>query len=469
MYKLFCQIALPVCCLLVGACGGADKPAPAKDNKAQNAVGTPSSKRKMALLEGIYATSESPAYPAHLLFEDKIWRTAPGTGPDEGLMLYFEEAQRIGEIKAYILDSTQREAPLHVYINGAPAGVAAFEEAFKVQEPNVPVKSLFLRIGSELGATTSRPIRSTSDMDIEGEVFPRNASFAFSRLELRDPQGDLIQPVAPARVPASISASSTLQPASAFSPARLFDGRKEFAWAEGNSANSGEGETIEVAFEKPTRISALRIWNGYQRSNEHFNANARVQKININGNTYTLNDASGSQRIALEPAFEGQKFSMAIESVYPGGKYADLVISEMLFYDDDTPFVPAANAPTPKAEGALVDLLNRRIGNTVNEFADLLTRQSLILRSDGTFVMYRSVYGGDGSDTETAEHTVAEGNWEQQASNKVRVFGKVYNSKDVIEWYKGSSRKEFTRIFSETLEITPSKISGPGYIGVFYR
>lgn len=333
----------------------------------------------------------------------------------------------------------------------------------------MPVKSLFLRIGSELGATTSKPIRSASDMEIEGEIFPRNASFALSRLELRDPQGDLIQPIAPARVPASISASSTLQPVSAFSPARLFDGRKEFAWAEGNSANSGEGESISIAFKKPTRVSALRIWNGYQRSNEHFSANARAQRVNINGKTYTLSDESGGQRIALEPAFEGQTLNIAIESVYPGGKYADLVISEILFYDDETPFVPVAKAPTPKAEGALVDLLNRRIGNTVNEFADLLTRQSLILRSDGTFVMYRSVYGGDGGDTETAEHTVAEGNWEQQAANKVKVFGKIYNSKDVMEWYKGSSRKEFTRIFSETLEITPSKISGPGYIGVFYR
>lgn len=469
MRKRFFPVIFAATCALAAACGGGnDASAPRSDtDRPTDAAPTPN--RKTALLEGIYATSESPAYPAHLLFEEKIWRTAPGTGPDEGLMLYFDQPQRIGQIKAFAVDSTQRNIPLHIYVNGAPAGVATFEEMFKREDDNVPVKSLFLRIGSGYGVTTTKTIRSTSDMEIEGEVFAGSASVALERLELRNPQGELITPVAPARVPARVSASSTLQPATAFSPARLFDARKEFAWAEGNPANSGEGETLTIAFEKPARISAIRIWNGYQRSQEHFKANARAEKVSINGKTYTLRDESGGQRIALNPAFEGQELQIVVESVYPGSKYPDLVISEILFYDDNTPFAPQVKAPAPKAEGALAGLLNRRIGNTINEFADLLTRQSLILRSDGTFVMYRSVYTNDGGETETAEHTVAEGNWEQQSPSKVRIFGKIYNSKDVVEWYKGSSRKEFTRIFSETLDITPTKISGPGYIGVFYR
>jgi len=103
----------------------------------------------------------------------------------------------------------------------------------------------------------------------------------------------------------------------------------------------------------------------------------------------------------------------------------------------------------------------------VNE-EDVVTFQSLILRSDGTFVMYSN----DVLPDDTESQTLADGNWELMTANganaTVRVFGKWNNVSDFADYYKGKTTQTDIRIFSDELTTDGSTVKGKRVIGTFY-
>lgn len=60
-------------------------------------------------------------------------------------------------------------------------------------------------------------------------TFPANASIRVRGIKLWNDKNEEVRLVAPQQQKGSISASTTLQPESAFNAANLFDGRKEFS------------------------------------------------------------------------------------------------------------------------------------------------------------------------------------------------------------------------------------------------
>lgn len=466
--------------LALAACGGE---APKTDNPAPSASPTPatSDTRPIIWLEGIYATSSSPAHEVYDLFDDDPgtgWQTRPGSGPDEGIMLYFTNALALQSVQVVPEEGVfqNEHAFLQTYINGSLSGSGKPGEQIDLGKKMV--KSLYIRFAKTGLEQSAR--RDKDGAAVEIVSFPTNGYVGVKELNVLNDKGERLRLVPPKREHGTQSASSTLEPELAYSPANLFDARKEFVWVEGNKNTAGEGEILTFGFEEPVKITAIQIWNGYQRSDEHFAANARVRnfEFGVKGgpvSTYTLRDTKAGQKIELSAAAEGREFELKIKSTYPGRRYKDLAISDLVFFDGDKPFIMESKLPEQNeaalrnrtGSSPLTQIFNRRISNVVEE-AGVVTQQSLILRSDGTFVFYSNDTMPDG----TVSQTLADGNWEMVSADVanfvIKVFGRWNNVSDFADYYRGTSTQNVTRIFSDELFTDGNIVQGKKMIGTFY-
>ena len=116
-------------------------------------------------------------------------------------------------------------------------------------------------------------------------------------------------------------------------PDRIMDGNTTTAWVEGVEGN-GEGESITFTFGDLYVVSDIKIWNGYQKSEDLYYKNARTSELELefsDGSTerISLQDmASGFQEFALERHVTSY-VKVKIVSTYDGSKYEDTVISEI--------------------------------------------------------------------------------------------------------------------------------------------
>ena len=116
-------------------------------------------------------------------------------------------------------------------------------------------------------------------------------------------------------------------------PERIMDGDTTTAWVEGVEGN-GEGESITFTFGDLYVVSDIKIWNGYQKSEDLYYKNARTSELELefsDGSTerISLQDmASGFQEFALERHVTSY-VKVKIVSTYDGSKYEDTVISEI--------------------------------------------------------------------------------------------------------------------------------------------
>jgi len=468
---------LAAICIIMAAGGcGTDTPTPVAP---QRLVADP---RPAVYLEGLYATSNATGKEVHRLFDEDAttgWQTLTGAGPDEGIMLYFIQPVQLSTVEVIPelgSFSESDQARIVVYINGSIAGSG--KPGTLLQTGKQAVKSLYLRFestGKEVVNTTQ-----AGDAKIETNIFPASAAIAVRAVNLYNLQNQSIRVMPPRQVRGRVTAASTLAPEMAYSAANLFDARKEFAWAEGNPSD-GVNETLRFELEETVHLTAVQFWNGYQRSAEHFSANTRLKDFAFGisgspGTTYHVEDTPIGQRIELSAPLEGKNFELTVQSIYPGKKYKDLAISELVFYDGDRPFILVPEQPEQfsrtnrevAATSPLSSLLDKRIFNIVRE-GDVQTRQSLILRSDGTFVLYQSETYGD----DVASETLADGNWEIQSADPtkatVKVFGKWNNLSQLMEYYEGTSAQNATKIFNDILTIDPETVTGQKMIGKFYR
>lgn len=140
--------------------------------------------------------------------------------------------------------------------------------------------------------------------------------------------------------PNKMSASSFLSQDSeiTYNPENIHDFDLRTAWAVKN----GIGEYISIHFEPFfPRVNKIKIYNGYQKSEETWNNNSRVKKIKlyINDNPYAileLEDTRAVQEFSIEPVqskTEEQDLVLRFEiiEVYKGNKFRDVVISEINF------------------------------------------------------------------------------------------------------------------------------------------
>lgn len=442
--------------------------------------------RSAIYLDGIYATSTKLPLSQHSLeniFDGNpqtSWATAVGAASDEGVMLYFSGPTYVKEIKLTAAAGAELASikAVAVYADGHKVTSADPSSNIKIDET---LSSLFIKIEG----TDHFDIVKVGDGD-DGEQslerFDSKFSVGLSEIEVFG-ETEKLELMPPQAITGSVVASSVLTPADAYNAAQLFDSRKEFVWAEGGKG-SGENENLTFSLEKEQTVSRIKVWNGYQRSEKHFGANARIKsfEFGIKGGskaTYTLQDSMDPQEVTLNEPLSGKEFVLTVLEVYPGKDYKDLVVSEILFFNTDIPFVVKNNdaeasvkSLITKTKGSVLEnYVDKRLKNHVDNY-DFISDKSLILRSNKTFVLYEHSTTSDGTKEETVE-TVADGNWEimEQTDEyaKVRVFGKLFNLSEAVEVYKGNTSKEFIKIFQDNLHITKEEVRGEKYIDVLFN
>jgi hypothetical protein len=442
---------------------------------------------KPLYLEGVYATSTRLPYADFSLQrildgdEKTYWSTMTGAGPDEGFVLYFQEPTQIefvtlrGASGAGLANITS----IALYADGHYSNYGSPNDTIKLGKT---ISSLFVKVQGTDAGTTETVSSEDQGEQLSIMMFDSASAVGVSEFIVYGPKGP-IEVKAPHTVIGSVTASSVLKPASAYDPAQLFDSRKEFVWAEG-AKGSGENERLTFTFNEPQTITALKIWNGYQRSEKHFEANARVKAIEIGPKdgaktVYELADSEEPQLLKLTTPLNGTALEMKVVSIFPGTSYKDLVISELVFYNDDVPFKiidPAAEERhrsfISETQGSLLrKYLDKQLYNETSFYDERSETRSIILRSNKTFVLYEEKKF-DGSEQDEDIQIVADGSWEVVEQNgsyaKIRVFGKLFNLSETIDYYKGNTSVEIVKIFQEHLTLTEGELQGEKFVDRFY-
>ncbi len=424
-----------------------------------------------------YATSvsmpESGCGPENVLDGNPqtAWVTMPGAALDEGLFLAFEEAILIEAVRLqFVPDGEGFEGIVscRLYVNGVETPFVLSDGATVAL--NLPVRSLFVRIAS----TTS----TWGEYPVDGINYRGDLPVGISEIVLLVDDGngnDVPMRVnGIGKVDGRVRASSSLAPAEAYCPDFLFDSRTGFGWADGNTAGSGEGESLTFTFDDLQRIERIRIWNGYQRSQAHFEQNERASLFSFGTGEetpeYRLADLMGPQEIVLEHPLEGRAFTMTFLDTYAGETYRDLVVSEMSFFDGSTWFVISPGEGETRKRA----ILDWAAGTEAGAFIDRQvfrgdgdpegSSQSLLVRSNGSFVLWRREALGDGT-----ESTYADGNWQVLDDRTIRIFGQLHRiaryQEPGFDPYSGvrpgdgAPDIDRTTIFSDTLTFDASRIS----------
>jgi hypothetical protein len=433
-----------------------------------------------AFLELCYATSvnmpENQFGPENVFDNDPntSWVTMPGAAPGEGLFFSFEKPIDIDAISIKTLPGSsdiQEIAYFQLYINGLETPIhRAVEETIPV---NTMVKSIFVRIGG------TRILSSEEYPPRDGISYTGSLPVGISKITIlvANEDGDEV----PLRVlpigksSGSIQASSSLDPIEAYNPDFLFDSRSDFGWADGNTEITGAGENLSFIFDQTQRIEKIKIWNGYHRSQTHFDQNERAAAISFgveggDAPVYRLADTMEPQVITLDTPLEGRSFAMDILEIYEGVTYKDLVISELRFFNGEEWFVlDSFDRETRKR-----DLLEWAQNTYAEAFIDKQVyasyyddgyyTQSFILRSNGSFILWKNGDADDGKVT----IMYADGNWQIIDDNTVRIFGRLHRigrySQDSYNPYAGvqpNQEPDLDRItiFTDVLQFDSSRIS----------
>jgi len=433
------------------------------------------SEERIAHLELCYATSinmpEDQYGPENVFDGDSAtyWATMPGAAPDEGLYFSFENPI---DIEYMIVEAVPGNSDfeeiryIQVYFNGNEGAA---------RSPGSPVstfrmvKSVFVKVYET----------ESMHSDEQGIRYQRDVPVAISDIMITV-MGDegiaiplTILPIQEAG--GRVEASSSLQPDEAYCPDFLFDSRPAFGWADGNVDDSGEGESLTFNFDESQHIEQIKIWNGYHRSRTHYDHNERAALISfgLEGETpteYSLDDTMEPQIIYLEEPLDGSSFVMDFLEVYPGDVYKDLVISELRFYDGENWFVMDTGGNEDRKlellqwagecdAGAFID---RQIFADSSDVFNY-DRQSLVIRSNGSFIIWKQDERHD-----SRERTYADGNWQIINDSTLRIFGRVHRlasyEQDSYDPYAGTWSDQGERlnrmtIFSDTLRFGEGWIS----------
>ena len=145
---------------------------------------------------------------------------------------------------------------------------------------------------------------------------------------------------------AKVTTSSTLKPEgkTTYGAEHLVDGKLKSAWSEG-AEDTGVGTTITFKVgppdtSRPSFEGIFHVFNGYAASEAVWKKNARVKKLKVTLNgkplaTVELEDTGAMQVVNLQLILpralkEGDALQLELAEVYPGSKYKDTVLSELV-------------------------------------------------------------------------------------------------------------------------------------------
>ena len=138
--------------------------------------------------------------------------------------------------------------------------------------------------------------------------------------------------------PTASVASSTLEPTqtNSYGVTNLLDGDVTTAWNEGSDGN-GIGEWVQFNFAQDVVLSRIEIANGYQKDDDRYAGNPRVQSIKVeysNGTGQLVDLLDSKQLQIITPTREPiTSVRIVIVSVYPGAEWDDTALSEVRFWE----------------------------------------------------------------------------------------------------------------------------------------
>ncbi|NME71408.1 NADase-type glycan-binding domain-containing protein [Flammeovirga aprica] len=420
-------------------------------------------------IENVYATTTKvPQYENHILncFDGDtttVWQTMDGIHMNEGIMIYFPHPTYIYDVVLYD-ENGKVTSEYDKYCNGRPVYYGTIDHY---------ISSLFIKFRG-------------SNQFKNGEY-----SVGISEIELLDENENAYAIKAPKLIKGQVKASSALTPEIAYSSNNLVDGQKESAWSEAVKG-LGVGQKINFTLEEETQINKLKIWNGYQRSNVHFLANASMKSFTfgVKGGekkSYTINREQGGQVIDLGITLTGKEFELEITGADAGTKYEDLVISEILLKNGNSSISIFTGEEEKRVKNnialnhkVLKKVLDKRLNDekkeAIDESVTVFQTSSISLRSNNTFVFYNreeeeitektedddDFYEED--DSSVISEVIADGNWEIKSITDdkiiIRIFGKKFTPLTSQDIYKGKTEGSAARIFQDNVTITNDVIKG---------
>lgn len=286
--------------------------------------------------------------------------------------------------------------------------------------------------GTSASATFNSPVltRSTTFN------FGKNQAPCIKKITYYDENSQVVEVSTPKVVRGSVTANSVLNPKHSYHEMNLFDSRFEYAWSTDKKTTGSE---LKISFDENQTITQIKVWNGYQRSDQHCFQNTRPKTLQISGDDgysaqITLRDIMGSQNIPLPKPFTGKNLNLTVSDIYPGKNYTDLVISELRFYNGHDWFMinPLSKIQSTHKEfqskfssAGLSQILNQGLVSSTG-------RWKVRLRSNGSFYIQ-----GEKESKDTFDYINALGNYDvvsQDASGlTLKIFGFLRIEKEPIE------------------------------------
>ncbi len=344
-----------------------------------------------------------------------------GSGAEEGVLLEFEKPVKVDEIQLSGTDTFK------VSLNGRENDKMGNE--FKMKIP-VELKSLFIHVAS----------RPKGPSELKGFKLLRN--------------GNPIELQKPLIVRGEVTAQNVLEPFIAYGPFRLFDSKIDMAFAmDGNKINpSAPIPLFDLTFPKSLRLKGFYIWNGYQRSNQHYYSNARPEVLTVASGgqkaQFPLKDDMGAQWVAFPGnGWDASSLHFTADKVYPGTTYKDLVVSEISFVTEDgQTLLVDAQKPVATVSKEMTGLLDQ----SFKSYPDDEYHFDIKFRSDGTFAAFQHKISQANTD-----RCIYEGNWEMKDASHLRVFGRYYEtSRELQAAYGVGTSTEQSGIFQTQIQVT---------------
>ena len=274
-------------------------------------------KSTLPIANAIYATSTDSdyfSYGVENLFDankSTIWKSMPGAGFKDGVMISFEDEVYIEKIDIIqpISSKYDKITSFRIFVNGSI-------QNYRTDGIDIQIRQRLNSIYVQIIQTDETTSMDNDDREIEYKNSSKPVAISDILIDDKAIRTKKL-------IPGSIEASSTLQPQSAYNTDFLFDSRSDFAWVEGAS-NSGEGEELNFNFEKTQTIKSIQILNGYHRSEPHLEMNAAIKEVEIYSDdksigTFSITkDYKKYSKIDLKDAIKTKNLKLKIKSIIPG-------------------------------------------------------------------------------------------------------------------------------------------------------
>lgn len=135
-----------------------------------------------------------------------------------------------------------------------------------------------------------------------------------------------------------VTATSVLPPdPDSYAPDRTLDGDPRTAWnSDGKTLGANGRPTLTYTFAQPVRVGRIDVTNGFQKDDRVYQLNCRVKTLVVTvgavSHTFTLTDSKAPQQLIFDFGTAETTVTVKVGDVYPGTKYRDIAISEVVFY-----------------------------------------------------------------------------------------------------------------------------------------